>query len=221
MNEKLKSVAILLLTGIMGGGIQAQTGNVGVNVETPTEVLDVNGVVRVRDLPDSGKLNAIHTTGDNTASATATQTFEPKYFVLADERGVLGRTEKNDITEAADVADLNNSKSIFVIQRVLLRDNADGRNNLKGYDTGMSTAKWEAMLSVPKINYSASGDVSSALGREAGWELSKASINGAEETWTIVGDVFNKVEEGYADILFIKKEFVSVTTNRINDTQSN
>lgn len=65
-------------------------GQVGVGTVTPTELLDINGTLRIRNLPVNGATNAIYTTGQNTASGTRNQTFTATQMVVLDANGVLG-----------------------------------------------------------------------------------------------------------------------------------
>ena len=68
----------------------AQSGKVGINTSAPTEILSVNGTVRVQELPLNGSTNSLYTKGDGTASSTKNQTFNPSKTVVADANGVLG-----------------------------------------------------------------------------------------------------------------------------------
>lgn len=63
---------------------------VGIGTETPTEVLDIDGTLRIRNLPINGDTNAIHTTGENTASDTPTETFTATHMLVLDANGVIG-----------------------------------------------------------------------------------------------------------------------------------
>lgn len=65
-------------------------GNVGINTEGPTEKLDIDGIVRVRDLPANGDTNAIYTDSGGGASLLRDQTFTATKTVVADDNGVLG-----------------------------------------------------------------------------------------------------------------------------------
>ena len=66
------------------------TGNVGINTSTPTELLDNNGITRLRNLPTNGAANAIYTQSNGAASATQNQTFTATRTVVADNNGVAG-----------------------------------------------------------------------------------------------------------------------------------
>lgn len=78
---------IILLALIIGYQANAQ---VGIETDKPTEALDINGIVRVRNLPTDGATNAIRTNPDGTASSANNQTFTATKMVVADNNGVLG-----------------------------------------------------------------------------------------------------------------------------------
>ena len=68
-------------------------GNVGITSgasSTVTELLDVNGNTRLRNLPVDGTANAIYTTSGGAASASQNQTFTATKTVVADANGVMG-----------------------------------------------------------------------------------------------------------------------------------
>src|SRR5690554_4199642 len=83
----MKKYFLLLLTAFFSFQFY---GQVGIGTETPTEILDIDGTLRIRDLPLHGTPNAIHTTGENTASDTPTETFSATQMVVLDANGVLG-----------------------------------------------------------------------------------------------------------------------------------
>ncbi|AZA53955.1 hypothetical protein [Chryseobacterium sp. G0201] len=66
------------------------SGQVGIKTESPTEILDVNGTERVRELPKHQMVNAIFTKSDGTRSDNKDQTFIAVKTVVADANGVLG-----------------------------------------------------------------------------------------------------------------------------------
>ena len=65
-------------------------GQVGVKTDVSTEVLDINGIERVRELPKHQMANAIFTKPDGTKSTVKDQTFTAVKTVVADANGVLG-----------------------------------------------------------------------------------------------------------------------------------
>lgn len=71
-------------------GFYFSFAQVGVDTDTPTEKLDVEGTARVRDLPVNGTENAISTLPDGTNSPTQDQTFKATKTVVVDDNGVLG-----------------------------------------------------------------------------------------------------------------------------------
>jgi len=69
------------------------SGQVGIKTEVPTEILDVNGIERVRELPRHQMANAIFTKPDGMRSTAKDQTFLAVRTVVADANGVLGYLE--------------------------------------------------------------------------------------------------------------------------------
>lgn len=63
---------------------------VGINTDTPTETFDVNGITRVRTLPNDGDINAIYTKPDGTKSTTKNQPFTATKTLVVDDNGVVG-----------------------------------------------------------------------------------------------------------------------------------
>lgn len=79
--------------GLLPGEVRMKItgeGNIGINVNTPTEKLDLAGIARIRNLPANGAANAINTTSTGGASASQNQTFTATKTVVADANGVLG-----------------------------------------------------------------------------------------------------------------------------------
>lgn len=70
--------------------ISAQSGSTGINTTNPTEMFDVNGIERLRSLPESGTINAIYTKSDGTKSFNKDQTFIASKTLVADSNGVIG-----------------------------------------------------------------------------------------------------------------------------------
>ena len=83
MMKPLHSGALLLASVYFN----AQTGKVGINTNSPKETLDVNGTLKVGDLPTNGTANAIYNGGKNKST-----TFTATNMVVADANGVLGKT---------------------------------------------------------------------------------------------------------------------------------
>ncbi|TZF93512.1 hypothetical protein FW781_17615 [Chryseobacterium panacisoli] len=80
--KKLNLIVVFLSTMALG--------QVGINTGIPTEVLDVNGIERIRELPKHQMANAIFTKPDGTKSVNKDQTFTAVKTVVADANGVLG-----------------------------------------------------------------------------------------------------------------------------------
>lgn len=80
--NKIKMKKTLLLA-LVAFSSMALAQNVGVNTNTPTETLDVNGTARVQNLPENGSTGTINTPNAN-SNFTATKT------VVVDDNGVLG-----------------------------------------------------------------------------------------------------------------------------------
>lgn len=73
--------------------LEAQVVNkVGIHTYNPTEILHVNGTMRVENLPIHGATNSIYTMPDGTASSTKNQTFNARASVVVDGNGVLGKS---------------------------------------------------------------------------------------------------------------------------------
>lgn len=90
-----------LITGTgLGAGVYAETNataqekikKVGIaqTSNNISEVLDVNGTTRIRNLPKNGAINSIYTQANGLTSATQNQTFNGINTVVADKNGVLG-----------------------------------------------------------------------------------------------------------------------------------
>ena len=87
--KKIFTLASALVVAVSA----AQTGNMGVNTNTPTETLDVNGTTRLRDLPLAGTANAISTLPAGTAAPSKNQTYTPTKTLVVDANGVLGAVD--------------------------------------------------------------------------------------------------------------------------------
>lgn len=77
----------LLLAGMLAVGLaNAQTGKVGINTENPNETLEINGTLRVDNLPESG-VGKIYDGAETTGT-----TFTGTRTLVADEKGNIGYT---------------------------------------------------------------------------------------------------------------------------------
>lgn len=84
MKKNVIVTAVLLLFST------ALSSQVGINTASPTEIMDVNGTARVRELPLNGSANAISTKPDGTKSPTKNQPFTATKTVVVDNNGILG-----------------------------------------------------------------------------------------------------------------------------------
>ena len=84
---------LLLATILLGGVVFAQTGKVGIQTENPTETLQVEGTVRITDLPTNGKKKAIYTDTNGGNTNDKTQPFNATKTVVVDKNGVLGTVD--------------------------------------------------------------------------------------------------------------------------------
>lgn len=78
---------VLLLASVYFNAQTTAIGKVGINTITPKETLDVNGTLKVGNLPTNGMANAIYNGGKNKST-----TFTATNMVVADANGVLGKT---------------------------------------------------------------------------------------------------------------------------------
>jgi len=84
MKKNVIVTAVLLLFST------ALPSQVGISTASPTEIMDVNGTARVRELPLNGSANAISTKPDGTKSPTKNQPFTATKTVVVDNNGILG-----------------------------------------------------------------------------------------------------------------------------------
>lgn len=219
---------IILGSVVLSFGLQAQLNKAGINTAQPTEVLDVNGTMRVRDIQIDGTTNALYN-----GSTTKSTTFTATNVMMTDANGNLGKALNKDLIPNKNYTGFNaldNSTAIFVTRQYTVSDWPSGQNSGAGFDTGMSTTKWEAILS--NVSYKLSDRLNTStespysannatlnlffnniFGSEGttttvqtfGWTLGKSS-----GTWRIVGD-FNSIQEQPTkiDIIFINKKYVA------------
>lgn len=74
-------------------GVSAQS-KVSINTTSQSEILYVNGTVRVGSLPVDGASTGIYTMADGTVSTSANQPFRATHEVVVDANGVLGRSSR-------------------------------------------------------------------------------------------------------------------------------
>lgn len=214
---------IILGSVLLSFSLQAQLNKVGINHTTPTEFLDVNGTVRIREMPIDGTTNALYN-----GSTTKSTPFIATNVMMADANGNLGKAVNKDLVPNKNYTGFNaldNSTAMFVTRQYTV---GDWPSSGGGFDTGMSTTKWEAILSNISYRlsdrYTTTGSTASdnpfintfltnVFGSEGttttvqtfGWALGKN--NG---TWRIIGD-FNSIKEQPTkiDIIFINKNYVA------------
>lgn len=182
--------------------IYAQNKNVGIGTETPTEVLDVIETMRVRNLPNDG---ASYTDGTG-----VTKTFTALTpIVNSATQNVVGKTNKADLvpnntTTGFDTTD--NSKAMFVIKRFAVGDWPSQPGNV-GIDTGMSSTKWEAVMSNVGFTFTTIQAIQNVFNE---LHLHSWTLFDNNTTWRITGDI-NGVNEksDYVDILFIRKSNIA------------
>lgn len=87
----MKKTLLTLSTIALSNWANAQIGNVGINTQTPTETLNVNGTLRINELPVANE--KIRTTSTGTASTSKDQNFTPTKMVVVDNNGVVGKAD--------------------------------------------------------------------------------------------------------------------------------
>lgn len=193
---------ILTFLGVLAFlGMQAQTGKVGINTDTPTENLDVKGTMRVRTLPKKDEAK-IYTTGDNTSVDNANQKYIPTRYVTADANGVLGYADQVEVgaQKGSNPTTTNESTALFVKKIYTTGDNPTRK------DTGFSTAKWDAVIMINSAKRKGTqfrGILGDANGE---FTLKLVQDNG---TWKITGDITSTQESWEFTVLFINKNIIA------------
>jgi hypothetical protein len=106
-------------------------GQVGINTPNPTEILDVNGIERIRELPKNEAVNAIFTKPDGTRSNAKDQAFTATRTIVADANGILGYVE--GLPKSSDGGGLPVGEAITRIYSVPATTAQVGTFNLKDY----------------------------------------------------------------------------------------
>lgn len=86
----MKKRYLLLLLFLFIIQIKAQEKKVGIQTDTPTEIFDVKGTLRLRSHPLNDAENSIYTQTDGTSSLTQNQPFRASKLVVSDINNVLG-----------------------------------------------------------------------------------------------------------------------------------
>ena len=84
---------LLFTATFVGVMTVAQTGKVGVNTDNPTETFQVDGTVRITELPTNGADNVIYTDSNGNRSNNKDVSFEATKTVVVDKNGVLGTVD--------------------------------------------------------------------------------------------------------------------------------
>lgn len=202
----MRHLSKLLVFSFLFGVSESYLSQVGIVTSTPTETVDVNGTLRVRDLPVKGE-KKVSTIGQDQVSDEK-QIFKPMVVVVADNNGVVGKKSLATLVSEAYKANFNttdNSSALFVIKRYDVDDWPSGGQQ---FDTGMSTSKWEALLSGWQTGFTNRPNLKSIGGIftiEFGFRLDR----GRGGTWKLRGDMPKAKERQYIDVLFIKKRHIS------------
>lgn len=93
MSSKIFAL-FLCFCGAVGVSAQSSVNKVSINTHSQSEILYVNGTVRILSLPKDGATSGIYTRADGTVSTAADQPFQAKHEVVADGNGVLGRSSR-------------------------------------------------------------------------------------------------------------------------------
>lgn len=185
MRKKLSFLGLLAFVGL-----QAQEGNVGINTPNPTENLDVNGTVRVRDLAETKKQNA------------QGEPFIPIGTVMADANGVLGLKRAPQPGETA-YSTGPDSPAFFVKKTYV------SNGEISDYDTGFSADVWDAFVTVN--GYQATqDDANLRFAQQIGGGINVFLNKNASNNWIIErADIPEATGEKWTlTILFVKKKFV-------------
>lgn len=164
-------------------------GQAGVNTSSPTESIDDNGTMRIRVLP--------------------TKSTSDSYPVASSTQNVIGKTTKANLVPNNATANFtadDNSTAMFVIKRYKISDYPSNGN---GFDTQMSSDKWEAFLSNVGFSFAEINAIQNVFNQLHlhSWQL---SVNQSIKKWVIWGDI-NGVKEksDFVDVLFIRKKVVA------------
>ena len=199
-------------------GISVSTfAQVGINTATPTEKMDVNGTMRVRELPKNGE--GIYTTGPNSTTTTKTGVFAAGRPLVSDTNGVVGQTTTSDLVPNSNVFGgatpdtSNTSAAMFMVKRFTVTDDVGGLNgkySVNGFDTGIPVNQWQAIMSNVSWKFLTDPPTSNSRDQFAVDKLFNYRLQGAAGgNWKIVGDILNMQEQGYVDVMFIKAAYVA------------
>lgn len=113
--------------------------NHGLGTKSPTEKVDMNGIVRIREFPKDRATNSIYTKADGTKSDLKDQTFNAKNTVVVDENGVLGVVEGLPATSTPDIKTITYSTTNAIINDTVMQGSLLTLGNLAVYFESTST----------------------------------------------------------------------------------
>jgi len=130
---------------------------VGVETNTPTEILSVNGTMKITDLPENGATNAIYTINsgastNNTGSTTKNQPFNAINTVVADKNGVIGKVQGLPLTVEPNVKAIRYKTVTAEIKAGVSAASYVELGNLAVRFDGTDPDNWQAPWSLKIIN---------------------------------------------------------------------
>lgn len=130
----------------------SQTNNkVGFTTTNPTEIIDVNGTARVRDIPTNGNPNAIYTKPDGTVSTAKDQTFNATKTLVVDANGVVGSIDGIAITTAPTIKTIQYSRTSTTIDANTPTNSVTTMGNLSVRYAATDSAEHNAVQFVTAI----------------------------------------------------------------------
>ena len=174
----------------------------GINTNTPTEIFDVNGTLRVRTIDNNtGSINGTSGLQEWNSLAASNDT----YNVI----GVNNNGNMVPLVNSSSKDTSNASSSMFVIKRFKIGDWPSQNGNV-GINTGMSSKKWSAIMSNVGYTFTVIDDVNDVF---KGKHLMEWGLFDNGTTWRIYGDIKGVQEKSdFVDILFINKAVVAQMT---------
>ncbi|MGQ1943493.1 hypothetical protein [Ornithobacterium rhinotracheale] len=179
------------------GKINSKSPQIGIGTsvsEPATETFDVNGTMRVRNLPASGTAKAISTQANGNSSASKNQAFNATKMVVADDNGVLGTADLSGVVSSTSlyskqintdnapvVVDLTNeSATVFIIE-----DNSTNSANsttiiLPANRTTLNSTRIIRLMIIQNQGLQANNSGSlqiQPVGNRANWQLQAAQVN--------------------------------------------
>jgi len=109
------------------------TAQIGINTISPTEALDSNGTVRLRNLPVDETPNSIFTQPDGTAAENRSQTFKATSTVVADANGVIGIVQGLPVITDSDIKAIQYTAKTTLIDSGVLKNSITMMGNIAVY----------------------------------------------------------------------------------------